>query len=152
MSDPSQPGGVEQLEALADLLCAAAHSDGQLVGPESDAIERILNDALNTEALPPPVSERIRLFSLETFDLERVCARLQLDAAAERRSLLRLIADVTDADQIHHFAEDAFIRRVAEAIGSDPSEYADLTVDLIPIGTVVQPPPIPRDAGGGDET
>lgn len=146
MSGEAKRIDVDGVTALADILLAAAFADGKFVGEESAEIERILQDRLGVETLPDEVVQHIWNFDPEDFDLSASCRRFHLKGPDDRRSLLRLVADVVEADQIHDMDEDAFIRQVAAEIGSEPEEYEDLTVDIISISALTAPPPIPGDA------
>jgi uncharacterized tellurite resistance protein B-like protein len=61
-------------------------------------------------------------FEFSRFDLEGACARLSLAGPEDRRSLLSLIARVTDADAVLKIGERSYLKRVAKAIGASDDE------------------------------
>jgi len=137
---------LEELTLIADILMGAAHADGDYDGTEAETIVGILSDLLGPDNFPAVVSEHIERFDPAAFEVESACARLHLAGADDRRSLLNLIADVTDADDIHDESEDAYIRKVAQCIGASEEEYADLTMEILSISSLTGPPPLPPGA------
>lgn len=150
MSESAFELNIDELSLIADILMGAAHADGSYDGTEGEAIVRILQDELlGGHELPLAVVAHVEAFRPEAFELPRACAQLHLADSDDRRSLLALIAEVTDADEIHDEAEDAYIRRVAHLIGASEEEYAHLTMEIISISSVggpPLPPPLPPGA------
>lgn len=145
MEQPSKQLSTDEIRALADILLGAAYADGVFVGLEALAIHKILRDRLETTVLPDDLEDHLREFDPQTFDLENACAQLNLSTREQRRSLLALVAAVTEADHVFHLDEDAYIKRLARIIGADPGEFADLTVDVISVTSLAKPPPVPGD-------
>jgi len=117
-----------------------------------NVIEELLRDLLHGADLPDTLLTRLLEFDPDAFDVHATCAKLHLATAEDRRSLLSLISEVVDADDIHDMAEDQYIRGVAEAIGAAPEEYADLTGEVLQIASVratPTPPPVPPEASEG---
>ncbi|MEZ4265748.1 MAG: TerB family tellurite resistance protein [Myxococcota bacterium] len=128
--------------ALADLLLGAAYADGSFDGSERQAIEEVLGDRVGLP-LPAALAQHIAAFDPATLDLDVAVARLDLRGAADRRGLLALVASVTDADDIHDMAEDAYLNRLADAAGADEDERQGITLDIIWDVSLV-PPPMPE--------
>ena len=130
----------EQLKRLAELLMGAAHADGDYDGDEAEAIGDVLHELMEGMAVPNAVTAHLARFDVEALDLEAACAPLRFGEAPARRALLALISHVLDADGILTTEESEYIKRVGQAIGAQPAEYRDLTLEL----TIVVPPPLPR--------
>lgn len=146
MTDHIQGLNIEELTLIADILMGAAHADGDYDGTEAETIAGILGDLIGRDNFPDQVRAHLDAFEPAGFNVEATCARLHLAGAEDRRSLLALIADVTDADDIHDESEDAYIRKVAQAIGASEEEYADLTMEILSISSLGGPPPLPPAA------
>jgi uncharacterized tellurite resistance protein B-like protein len=130
------------IQAMADILMAAAYADGSLALEEEALVREILAAEIAEPTLPPEVLEHLQAFEPDTFELNEACAQLGLQGKAERRRLLRLVAEVTEVDAIHDLDESHFIRRVGRCIGARPEEYEDLTIDATsaPEGHDLPPP------------
>ncbi len=140
----------ERLLALTDLLLGAVYADGKLRDAEEEAVREQLRTVLGE--LTERIEERIKTFPVGTFDLEATAARFAEDPPVSRRKLLELLAAVRDADGEIDLSEDAYMRRVAEAVGLKPEDYADLTLDYevevlrASAASLAEPPPVPDDA------
>ena len=55
------------------------------------------------------------------------------DPPMKKRELLELVAGVHDADEELDLDEDAYIRKLAEALGMAASEYQDLSIEVLSI-------------------
>ncbi len=136
----------EDLKHIADLLMGAAFADGRFASRESDAIRDVLRDLVQDDVLPHDLYGYLDEFEPEAFNLQACCDALKLDSAPKRRFMLKLVAKVTEEDDIHDLDETAYIKKVATAIGAKPDEYADLTVEFSSgdrEGST--PPPVPED-------
>lgn len=132
---------IEQLKALAELLIGAAYADDDYDGHEAESIGDILRSLVPDGELPMEITGHLAMFDIDTFALGDACTRLGLQDATERRAILRLISEVTHADDVLDLAESEYIKRAGEALGASPEEYEDLTFDLVAIA--VTPPPVP---------
>lgn len=132
---------METLGAMADVLLGAAYADGQRDEDERAVVRAILCDMLNRSRLGAVLEARLEAFDPARFDVREACRRLSLPTAGERRLLLSMVAEVTDADGAHHLDEDAYIRVVAEAIGASREEFDDLTVEVVSVEPAGPPPP-----------
>ncbi len=136
----------QDLKHIADLMMGAAHADGRYESKEADAIRDVLRDLVQDDVLPHDLYSYLDGFEPEGFDLEACCVALKLDSAPKRRFMLKLLARITETDDIHDLEETAYIKQVARLIGAGPEEYADLTVEFSSgqdEGST--PPPVPED-------
>jgi uncharacterized tellurite resistance protein B-like protein len=121
----------ERIHLVADLLMGAAHADGRLEGNETATVKRILREVLNTRALPIDLSFRIEDFDPKSLDFELMGRAFGGDSLIDKRRLLELIAGV-HADGVEtDLIEDAYVRRVGNAIGIDETHFRDLAAAII---------------------
>lgn len=136
---------LEMVKRIADVLLGAVYADGKDETQELEALLRILGELLKGE-VPEELVAHLEQFDIESFDLERVCSELSFDVPDARRNLLKMVAEITEADDIHDLEESAYIKQVANCIGALEAEYEDLTVEILSvesIGDTPPPPPIP---------
>ena len=132
----------EQLPHLTDVLMAGAHADEDLDGREVEAVEQLLIGLIKgAEALPEGLSNRIRYFDPEDFDLGATIGALGELSKEQRRAVLEMLSDLSEADEEIDLAEDEFLRGVAEAMGATAAEIEGLTVD---VELVIEPSPSRR--------
>ncbi|MGF1468064.1 MAG: TerB family tellurite resistance protein [Sandaracinaceae bacterium] len=138
---------------ITDLLLGAVHADERLEGGEEDAVRRLLRVLLATTTLPDEVDARIRDFDSARFDLKASAASFAASPPVTKRTLLELVAAVFEADSEVDFAEDDYLRALAEALGMQESEYSDLSLqyEVEEIGDLkdrlemmVSIPPVPK--------
>jgi len=136
---------------LTELLMGAAYADERLEGEEDAAVRRLLARVIGSDDLPDEVNACIDDFDREGFDLDEVVGAFVADPAVQKRALLELVAAVFDADEEVDFDEDAYLRRLAEALGMDERDYGDLMLDYVVedarqvAGQLMSiPPPPPR--------
>lgn len=134
-----------QIEHVADILNAAAHADGEAHLHEGRALREVVTE-LAGGTLSDALAARIQGFDPAKFDFKAAGAALELSTSEARKSLLGLVARVTESDDVHDLDESDFIVKVAQAIGADASEYEGLTVSLVEAKAepkVSKPPPVP---------
>ncbi|MBW2525137.1 MAG: TerB family tellurite resistance protein [Deltaproteobacteria bacterium] len=135
-------------ELIADLLMGAAFSDDKLEGVEYEAVKKALALAMRVDEIPPVLAARLEWFQPAEFDLGAAVRELALETTADKRQLLELIVLVQEADEVIDLDEDAYLRRVAEAMGLAPEDYADLTIEDLSIErgpeSILNPPPLPE--------
>lgn len=136
---------------LTDLLLGAVYADERLEGEEEEAVRSYLLEIIGGEELPIELEARIANFDPEAFDLEASASEFEADPATDRRTLLELVAAVFDADGEVDFAEDDYLRSLANAIGVEPEEYDDLVIeyDIEEARAAAEvlvsvPPPVPK--------
>ena len=132
----------KELTLIAGLLMGAAHADGKIDGAEANTVYDILDELLGEVEMPPQVRDYLQGFSPGNFDLEAACLALHVHTPEDRRAMLGLIANVTDADDVHAVEEDHYLRRAAAALGCAEGELEGLVVDIEEIRAVL-PPPVP---------
>lgn len=134
----------DELGAIADLLMGAAAADGRLDRVEKTVIVDALRKLAGLGAPPPELTARVREFDPGSFDLAATCAAIDSTSVERRRLLLQLLARVVEADEILDLDEEHYLKRAARALGAEPAEYADLTLDLELDEAAAEPPPVPR--------
>jgi uncharacterized membrane protein YebE (DUF533 family) len=121
----------DRIDLLADILMAAAYSDGHLEGIEKATVTRLLRETLGAPTLPMDLSFRINDFSMAEFKLPETAAAFAKDPPETKRALLQLVAAVHASDSEHDFEEDAFLRQLAGALGMPAEAYADLVIHIL---------------------
>lgn len=120
----------DRIDVITDLLMGAAYADGSLEGREEATVRRLLGELLNGAALPPETDARVASFDREAFDLTTAAAHFMGDSPERKRKLLELVVAVRDADDVFDTDEDDYMTALARALGMDPSEYADLALQI----------------------
>ncbi|MEM9188601.1 MAG: TerB family tellurite resistance protein [Myxococcota bacterium] len=135
---------------ITDLLLGAVYADDRLDGEEDAAVRRLLTEAIGADSLPIEIEARIENFEPDNFDLEDSAKAFEAVDDVSKRKLLELVAAVFDADGEVDFAEDDYLRSLAEALGMEESEWKDLAIeyDVEDIQEVIEvvislPPPPP---------
>ncbi len=121
----------DRILVLTDLFLGALWADDEFSEDEQKAVRRLLGELLlvPAEELPQQVEERIRDFDPLKFDLEGAARDFADDPPMAKRRLLELVGRMVDADGVVDMQEDEYLRRLADALGMAPSEYADLVLD-----------------------
>lgn len=114
---------VRELAALAQLMLGAAWSDGEKVAVEIIAIAEQLKDFVETRSLPAYVSQVMDEFEPATFDPATACSELRIESYEDRMAVMKLLARVVSADRIIHPGEQAYLKKVAGAVGLDPESF-----------------------------
>ena len=140
----------DRILLITDLLLGAAHADNHLRGSEVHAVRKLLTQLLKTMALPDEVDARIKEFPSATFDVSQTAKSFAADPPENKRKLMELVAAVAEADKEHDFAEDDYMRALGAALGLQPADYKDLTLDYemdelqaSMVGLRATPPPPP---------
>ena len=135
---------LEQVKRIAEVLLGAAHADGRAELNEEAVIYQLLGGVLDTNELPQELVQHISRFDAAAFDLEQSCAALELTSPEDRRQLLKLVAQVTDVDDVQDLDEGHYIVRLARCIGAGPEEYAHLAAEATSGPSAgATPPPVP---------
>jgi uncharacterized tellurite resistance protein B-like protein len=121
----------EHIDTITDLMLGAAYADKRLEGRELDAIRSIVTKLLGAPALPQAQEERIKSFNPARFDARAAAASLATLPADGKRTILELVATVTDSDDEHDMAEDAYLRKVGEGLGVPADELAGMTIEVL---------------------
>ena len=121
----------QHIETITQLLLGAAYADKRLAGAEVERIRTILQQVLDTDALPDAVTAQIGRFSPAAFHAQAAAAGLDDLSDADKRKLLELIASINDADDELDLAEDAYLRKVAAGLGVPEEAFADLAIEVL---------------------
>jgi uncharacterized tellurite resistance protein B-like protein len=135
-----------ELIRVAGVLMGAAYADEELSGDERATVYSILGQLVGEQEMPDEVLSFLEDFDPATFDLEETCRGLLLADREDKRALLSLVAEITEADEVHGWEEDDYLRRVAQAIGATQEDTQGLTMEVVEISTLTLPPPVPEDA------
>jgi uncharacterized tellurite resistance protein B-like protein len=121
----------DRIGLLTNIFLAAAFADGRFADKERAYVRELIRDLLSVRQLPSALETYIEQFDPRSFDLRACAAEFAREPPMSRRRLMELIGYVTMADGEQSADEDAFLRAFGEALGLQPSEYADLTRDRI---------------------
>lgn len=128
-----------QLEALCDLLMAAAHADGEFDGLEAGEIADALDEVVNGE-MPAELSIRLSRFNPDEFDMAATVAVLASLAHEDKLAVLSLVTRIIEADALHDLAEAEFLRGVAWELDCQAEEIEAHTFEV----EIIAPPPLPK--------
>jgi uncharacterized tellurite resistance protein B-like protein len=118
----------DRILPLCELLLGAAYADKELKDQEKDEVRSLL-EGLAGE-LSADVEQKITSFDPDKFDLKTSAATFKADTEEERKKLLYLVAAVNEADDEIDFAEDDYLRALAEALDLPKSALEGLTVEI----------------------
>lgn len=121
----------EHIDTITDLMLGAAYADKRLEGRELDAIRSMVIKLLGSPALPGTQEERIRSFNPAKHDARAAAASLAALSHEHKRKVLELVATVTESDDEHDLAEDAYLRKVAEGLGLGDEELDGMTIEIL---------------------
>lgn len=118
----------DRIVPLCELLLGAAYADKELKDQEKDEVRSLL-EGLGGE-LPAEVDTKISGFDPAKFDLAAAAAPFKGDSEDDRKKLLYLVAAVNEADDEIDFAEDEYLRSLAEALGLPKTALEGLTIEI----------------------
>ena len=120
----------DRILVITDLMLGALYADATMTGEEDRAVREMLGKLLvcKPDGLPPEVDQRIREFSLLTFDIERAAKDFLSDPPMKKRRLLELLAMLTDRDGTD-FQEDEYLRDLASCLQMSPEEYKGIVLE-----------------------
>lgn len=121
---------MERIEAICDLLVAAAHADGRYGDSERKIIRELLCGIIQAEVLDPKLEARIAFGKAEDIDVEALIALFENDSTEKKRLLMQLIVAVSEADGLYDIEEDEFVIYVAGALGFNTDEIQEFSLDL----------------------
>jgi uncharacterized tellurite resistance protein B-like protein len=119
------------IDTITDLLLGAAYADKRLEGDELASISKMLCKLLGTETLPGAQNERIAGFNPAKFDVKAAAGRLRFESAENKRTVIELVASVSESDDEIDMAEDAYLRKVASGLGMSDADIKDLTIEVL---------------------
>jgi len=121
----------EHIDTITDLLLGAAYADKRLEGEELRAITKMVCKLLGTDELPEDQSARLKAFNPAKFDVDTAGASLSSLGDDDKKTILDLIASLNESDDELDLDEDAYLRKVAGALGVDESVIADMTIEVL---------------------
>ncbi|MBA3452684.1 MAG: TerB family tellurite resistance protein [Deltaproteobacteria bacterium] len=148
----------DRIAPLCDLLLGAAYADEDFKDREREEVRDMLVD-LSGAKLTPEIEERIASFDPKAYDLAKTAGVFASDTDDERRRLLFLVAAVNDADDEIDFAEDEYLRALANALFLPADALKGMTIEMEEqeqrevfqqIRKGPPPPPIPKKAQSVD--
>jgi uncharacterized tellurite resistance protein B-like protein len=138
----------DRIDTICNLLLGAAYADDFFHDKEKEAIRELLAKLIDGE-VPGELEERIESFDAAGFDVAAAAAEFADDSDDDKYKLLELIAVVHEADDEFDFAEDDYVRAVAEAVGLGAGGLTKFTLEYEveelkeDLGQLRTPPPIP---------
>jgi uncharacterized tellurite resistance protein B-like protein len=118
----------DRIFPLSELLLGAAYADKELKDEEKDEVRNLLKGLAGD--LSPEVEAAIASFEPEKFDVKKSASAFSTDSEDDRKKLLFLVAAVNEADDEIDFAEDDYLRELAEALSLPKSALEGLTVEV----------------------
>jgi len=121
----------EHIDTITDLLLGAAYADKRLEGQELDAIRSMVATLMGESSLPADQEARIKAFNPAKHDVTAAAGSLSGLSNEHKHTVVELVASVTESDDEIDFAEDAYVRKVAEGLGLSDEEIASLTIEVL---------------------
>jgi uncharacterized tellurite resistance protein B-like protein len=118
----------DRIFPLCELLLGAAYADGELHPSEKTEIRALLVELAGEQRVE--VEACIASFEPTKFELSSIIGIFRDDSEAERSKLLRLASTVVDADEVTDFAENEYLRTLAELLALPASALDGLAVDI----------------------
>jgi len=112
--------------ALADIMCGAALADGNFDVSERIVALAMLMKVLGVTQLPAEVEAHVNAFDRGRFNLAAAIKRLDLESDKEKRSLLKVVADIVKADTKVEKTERTFVTRLGKVLGIPANEMQSL--------------------------
>ncbi len=122
---------IDHIDTFADLLLGAAYADKRLEGREVDTIRALLERAADQSLLSAGLEARMRAFNPAKHDARGAAATLWFLSSVDKRTVVDLVAKVTEADGEIDLAEDDYLRKVALGLGMSDAEIAEITIEII---------------------
>lgn len=122
---------IDHIDTFADLLLGAAYADKRLEGREVATIRALLERVAGESPLPAGLEARIKAFNPAKHDARGAAATLWFLSDADKRTVVDLVAKVTEADDVIDLAEDDYLRKVALGLGMSDAEIAEITIQIL---------------------
>lgn len=122
---------IDHIDTFADLLLGAAYADKRLEGREVATIRALLERVVDQSPLPAELEARMKSFNPAKHDARGAAATLWFLSNEDKRTVVDLIAKVTEADGELDLAEDDYLRKVALGLGMSDEEIAKVTIQII---------------------
>ena len=121
----------EHIDTITDLLLGAAYADKRLEGDEIDAITKLICKLLGTDGLPDAQAAQLKGFNPAKFDVAAAGSALSSLSGDDKKRVLDLIASVNESDEVIDLDEDAYLRKVASALGVDDAALAEHAIEIL---------------------
>ncbi len=121
----------EHIDTITDLLLGAAYADKRLEGDELRAITKMVCKLLNADELPEAQAAHLKAFNPAKFDVQAAGASLGSLGEDDKIKVLDLVASVNESDEVIDFDEDAYLRKVAAALGLGDEALATHTIEIL---------------------
>jgi lipopolysaccharide/colanic/teichoic acid biosynthesis glycosyltransferase len=118
----------ELLRALADVLLAAAHADGDMCERERRTVTQLLLQLAGEDTMPRWLVDHIAAFDPPKFELEAAAVRLRQLPPVQRRHVAELVRAVCDANNAFDLEEERFLLGLVLALALSKEDVADLVV------------------------
>ena len=119
----------DRIAPLCDLLMGAAYADDDFKDREREEVREMLAD-LSGSKLSQELEDQIAKWDPKNFDLTKTAAQFKSDSEDDRRRLLFLVAAINDADEEVDFAEDEYLKDLAQALGLPASALEGMVIDI----------------------
>jgi len=116
-----------RIEAICDLLLAAAHSNERFVGREIEMIKKMMCALQRTETLEPSLEKRIDSTDPDGIDIMETAALFDADSEEDKRHLMQLVAAVHQVDGKYDAEEDEMTIFIAAALGFNTAQITELS-------------------------
>src|SRR5690606_30921574 len=127
------PPPVEEIvTAIAELLLAAAHADGEFCKREKHTVRRVTQQLLERDDVPSWLQSKLEAFDVEHFDLERTTAVLRKLPAPQKRYVLEAVRRVCDANNAFDLEEERFVSALVLALECAHDDHQDLLMGASP--------------------
>jgi putative colanic acid biosynthesis UDP-glucose lipid carrier transferase len=114
--------------AVADVLMAAAHAEGNRSEREMRTLTRLLLALLGTDKMPYWLEQHLGAFDPARFDLASTAEELRKLPPLQRRHVAELVRIVCDADNAFDLEEERFLVGLVLALALSKEDIADLVV------------------------
>ncbi|HBP21003.1 MAG TPA: hypothetical protein DEA08_24860, partial [Planctomycetes bacterium] len=127
----------QRINAVADLLLAAAHADRHMEAEEIDRIEELLGKLCAPEGsagpvpLPAELRAHMEAFRPDAFDMDEAVGPFLTEPSSTKRRVLEMAFSVHESDGELDFLEDTFIRELGFKLGLQEDEYQDLCLEFL---------------------
>ncbi len=103
--------------ALADVLIAAGSIDGNFDADERVIVSAMMMKVLGETELPPYIQSYIASTDGDKVNVADALARLELESDRDKKSLLKVVAEIVKADAKIDKMEKGFVTRLGKALG-----------------------------------
>jgi uncharacterized tellurite resistance protein B-like protein len=121
---------LDHIDTFTDLLLGAAYADKRLEGREVETIRALLERVVGESPLPANLEARFKAFNPAKHDPRGAAETLWFLSKEDKRTVVDLVAKVTEADDVIDIAEDDYLCKVALGLGMSDEEIRALTIQV----------------------